>query len=383
MSGSDLQDYLVAVIDARNPRKGPMASCLRGGLGALSGLYDVGLDAYLGLEQVGVRRRERLPVPVLSIGNLTVGGTGKTPMAQFICRELLARGRRIALLSRGHGGKKLPMQVVSDGAGSVFLSPDEAGDEPVLLARSLPDVPVFVGKDRRITGREALRRHGLDALVLDDGMQYWQLYRDLDIVLLDAAYPFDNGHTLPRGLLREPVNHLRRAGIAVFTRSEGLSAEDRTRLCDTVLGFAPEAGVFFAQHSPSNLVRLGDGETVEPLDLLDGKPVLALSGIAQPEAFRRSLEEAAGCDVVKAVDWSDHHKIAEQDVAEAEALAEASGAAAIVMTEKDAVKWQALPFEVRAAVRRPVYALRISMKIDRPVEFMDKISSRLFGEGRL
>ena len=383
MTGSALQEYLLEVIDADEPRRGILPTSIRGGLSLLSNLYDVGLNGYLGLETAGLRRRERLPVPVLSIGNLTVGGTGKTPMAQYICRELVSRGHRLALLSRGHGGKKLPVQVVSDGEGIVLVGPDDAGDEPVLLAQSLPSVPVFVGKDRRITGREALRRHGLDAIVLDDGLQYWQLIRDLDVVLLDSSCPFDNGRTLPRGLLREPVEHLNRAGIAVFTRSESLKDSDRERLQEIVRQHAPEAAVFFARHSPTHLIRLGfEDKTQVPVDALRGVPVLALSGIAQPEAFRRSLQDEAGCRVVHAVDWVDHHKIVPDDVAHAAALAQSSGAEAIVMTEKDAVKWEACVRTLKTSPTIPVYALSISMQIDRPEKFMDTLTTRLFGEAK-
>jgi tetraacyldisaccharide 4'-kinase len=344
----------------------------------LSSLYDVGLEAYLGLEKAGIRRREKLPVPVLSIGNLTVGGTGKTPMAQSICRSLTSRGYRIALLSRGHGGKKKPYQVVSDGNANVFLGPDEAGDEPVLLAQSLPKVPVIVGKDRRITGREALRRHGLDAIVLDDGLQYWQLDRDLDVVLMDSSRPFDNGRTLPRGLLREPARHLNRASIAVFTRSEALDENDRQRYRAVVRDYSPNAKVFFARHRAASFIRLDTSSGhEEPLELLSGVPVLALSGIAQPQKFRETLAAEAGCSVVQSVDWTDHHKIGTADIRQVHDLAVNSGAKALVMTEKDAVKWTALN---PAALSLPVFALRIAMEVDKPDEFVDMIINRLFGK---
>lgn len=375
----DLQQYLLDVISARQPRKGKGAEWLRRALGALSRLYDVGLALYLASEQVGVRRREKLPVPVVSIGNLTVGGTGKTPMAQLLCRELVSRGFQIALLSRGHGGRNAGVLAVSDGAGGIHVSPDEAGDEPVLLAQTLLSVPVLVGKDRRESGREALRRHRLDALVLDDGLQYWQLARDLDIVLLDADLPFDNGRTLPRGLLREPAKHIRRAGIVVYTRSESLQPADRTKLRERMALLAPKAAVFFGIHQTTGFLRLTDGgHSTEFITALRGKPVLALSGIARPETFYRSLTDDAGCDVVHRIDLKDHHKIMLSDIDGAVRMARKSGAKAIVITEKDSVKWAAL----HATAPFPVYVLTVAMQIDRQSEFIDLVVSRLFGKER-
>ena len=200
---SSLQTYILDTI-AEPGRADFGADLTRGVLGGLAALYDGGLEAYLLAERVGVRRRERLPIPIISIGNLTVGGTGKTPMTQWLCRRLVSENKRVAVLSRGHGGTSQSVRLVSGLDGKVRLSAADAGDEPNLLAQTLPGVPVLVGKDRRLSGREALRLFDLDVLVLDDGFQFWQLARDLDIVLLDARRPFDNGFPLPRGLLREP-----------------------------------------------------------------------------------------------------------------------------------------------------------------------------------
>jgi tetraacyldisaccharide 4'-kinase len=153
---SSLQEYILEVIG--EPESiGAGADVTRSVLGGLATIYDAGLEAYLFAERMGIRRREHLPVPIISIGNLTVGGTGKTPMTQFLCRQLVGQGKRVAVLSRGHGGASQSVRVVSDDDGRVLLSAQDAGDEPVLLARTLPGVPVLVGKDRRLSGREALR----------------------------------------------------------------------------------------------------------------------------------------------------------------------------------------------------------------------------------
>lgn len=367
---TSVDDYFLSVIDEPGQR-GPVPAALRGFLGGCAWAYERGLDAYLSAERIGLRRRETLPAPVVSIGNLTVGGTGKTPMTQWLCRRLAAQGKRVAVLSRGHGGEGRGTRLVSDGA-QTFLTARQAGDEPVLLARTLPGVPVLVGKDRRKSGREALRRFPLDALVLDDGFQYWQLARDLDIVLLDARRPFDNGFSLPRGLLREPPRHLRRAGIVVVTRADALDTAGREELAARIARLAPEASLFWAVHCPVGLVRLDDGSTVSP-DALAGKHIVALSGIAQPESFARTLTEATGAQIVRHLARPDHAWLGPETVAEARNMAAALGADALVMTEKDAVKWPE-----NAAGEFPVYALRIEACVEDEARFLAAVQVRLF-----
>ena len=352
---------------------------IRGGLGLLAGLYDGGLTAYLAAERVGLRRRTHLPIPVVSVGNLSVGGTGKTPMTILLGRMLEAAGLRVAILSRGHGGASHETRVVSSGDGAVLLSPSDAGDEPVLLAASLRNIPVVVGKDRRLSGREAMRRWPLDVVVLDDGFQYWQLFRDLDIVLLDSRYPFENGHPLPRGLLREPARNLGRAGIVVVTRASrlGVDITARERIVSQVKEFTPQAGIYFSDHIASCLVRVdgGDGWTstqTEDLDHLNGRLVVAVSAIAQPQSFIETLMSATQCQLVAAISRDDHSTFGHNDIADILEKAIGLGAEAIVMTEKDAVKWR----EASPNLELPVFALRITMKIERQHEFFEEVLKR-------
>ena len=369
---SRLETYALSVIGEPG-RPGLPASLLRGFLGGCAGLYDVGLEAYLAGEGLGLRRRGRLPVPVISVGNLTVGGTGKTPMTQWLCRRLQAQGKRVAVLSRGHGGEGRSVRVVSDEAGRVFLTAAEAGDEPVLLAYTLPGLPVLVGKDRRDSGREALRRHGLDALILDDGFQFWQLARDLDVVLLDARRPFDNGFPLPRGLLREPKRHLARAGVVVATRSGALTEEERRTMADRVRRLAPHVPLFFADHCAVGFVPADDlASPMLPLGQLQRTRVFAVSAIAQPASFVETLERA-GARVVGHRDWSDHHKFSPEQAQGVLEEAARAGAEAVVMTEKDAVKWATLD----APRLLPIYALRIEMVLDDEESFMQAIMQKL------
>ncbi len=371
MSGS-VENYLLSTI-GEPPRPGLLASGVRGLLSALSALYDFGLDAYLAAEKLGVRRREILPAPVISIGNLTVGGTGKTPMTQRLCRLLQAQGIRLAVLSRGHGGESQSVRLVSGRESPCLLTASEAGDEPVLLARTLPGIPVLVGKDRRQSGHEALRRFDLDALVLDDGFQFWQLARNLDIVLLDARRPFGNGYSLPRGLLRESKRHLSRAGIVVVTRACQLNLKDRLSLTARVANLAPSAGLYFADHQAAGFVPVSDlAAPIVPLDALRGEPIYAVSAIAQPASFLHSLMHDAGVRITGQEAWDDHHAFDLTQVQEVQKAALLSGAAAIVLTEKDAVKWPAAD-----ADSLPTYALRVEMVIENEAEFLADVRARI------
>ena len=375
---SRLEKYMRMVISAEQPVSGLAPSLIRGCLGGMAGLYDAGLETYLAAEKVGLRRRDRLPVPVLSIGNLSVGGTGKTPMTAMICQRLSADGKRLAILSRGHGGTSVAARFVSDGSGEIFLSAEEAGDEPVLLAQECPHTPVLVGKDRRLSGREALRRLTLDAFVLDDGFQFWQLFRDLDIVLLDASRPFDNGYPLPRGLLREPARHLQRAGVVVVTRSDLLGSNGREKLRQEIGRYARDIEVFFARHAPSNFVSVGSPTTGPvPVTNWHGVRCVAISGIAQPDSFHRTLN-GVGIEVVAELIRSDHHKFVEADIIEAQKAAKDTSADAIIMTRKDAVKWPADSSHDGV----PAYALHIEMQVEDESRFLAIVRTTLFGSSQ-
>jgi tetraacyldisaccharide 4'-kinase len=312
---------------------------------------------------------------VIAIGNLSSGGTGKTPMAALVAGRLRDEGRRVVLLSRGHGGSgeagHAP-RVVSDGE-NVLLGPDEAGDEPVLLARLLPGVPVVVGRDRRRSGRLAVERFAPDVIVLDDALQYWQLHRNLDIVLLDARRPFDNGHVLPRGLLREPPSHLARAGIVVLTRADRVSPDELEGAKARIARLAPRAAVFTATHAPLGWVpATADGGALLPLDALAGRTVYAFAGIADGSAFLRTVE-AVGANIADSRTFGDHFAYDEAAVRQISSEATARGAAAAVTTEKDLVKVAPLwPGD-----GPPLYALRVGMRLDNEAGFFRRMEDAL------
>jgi tetraacyldisaccharide 4'-kinase len=354
------------------------AVLLRGFLTPFAWLHQLGLEFYLLPYKTGIRKRFRLvskdgeAVPVIAIGNLSSGGTGKTPMAQLVTVYLQRNGHPVALLSRGHGGSGesgWTPRIVSDGH-QVLLTPEAAGDEPVLLAESLPGVSVIVGRDRRASGRLAVQTFAPEIIVLDDALQYWQLHRDLNIVLLDARRPFDNGFVLPRGLLREPPSHLKRAGIVVLTRADRVSPEQLSIHRDQAQRLAPDAVVFTATHSPLGWVRASD-KVMLPLDALSGKSALVFSGIADGRAFVEMVE-GRGVQAAKTRDFGDHHAYDATDVAE---LAQASNTEIAVTTEKDLVKVASL----WSKEGPPLYALRIGMVLDDETRFFAALDATITG----
>ncbi|MDW7711964.1 MAG: tetraacyldisaccharide 4'-kinase [Deferrisomatales bacterium] len=315
----------------------------------------------------GLLRTEHPGVPVISVGNIAAGGTGKTPCVETVCRLLLAAGVRPAVLSRGYlGSLQGAAGVVSDGS-RVRLSPESAGDEPVLLARRLPGVPVVVGRDRRETARLAVQRFGVEVLVLDDGFQHLPLARDLDVVLLDARHPFGNGYCFPRGLLREGPGALAEADLVLLTRTRRADSQRTEAVTAAVRRYNPSVPVLTTAHAPLAVVDLATGE-VGPLESLRGLKVLAFAGIGTPEAFFRELGDL-GAKVLQAVPFRDHHRYTPADVEQVTRWAGLMNAQALVTTEKDGVRLLGhLPLPL------PVLALRIEMLVlDRPEEFRRQV----------
>lgn len=265
-------------------------------------------------------RARRLERPVISVGNITCGGTGKTPAVEMIARDLLALGRHPAILSRGYRG--LP----EEGSG--------VNDEYRVLRANVPEVPHYQGPDRFVTGREALRQ-GADALILDDGFQHARLHRDLDIVLIDAILPFGHGRVLPSGLLREPLEALSRAGLLAITRADQVTSAQLARIEAYLRMRFPRIPRILLRTEVLECRSL-DGE-VRSFESLRGARVLAFCAIGNPEAFRRQLE-SLGADVADLVCFRDHHAYTQRDVEQLQSRADELGVEAVVMTQKDAVK---------------------------------------------
>jgi len=313
----------------------------------------------------GLLRQAKLPCPVVSVGNLTVGGTGKTPTVIFIANLLKKRGYRPAVLSRGYGGHaKGSVNIVSDG-NRILLGWREAGDEPILIAGAAPGVPVLTGSRRLLTGQAAVGRFGADVLILDDAFQHRALFRNLDIVLVDALHPFGNGFILPRGPLREMPEALRRAHLLIRT---GAQADPTTPLQG--ISCLPS---FRGIHRPLALVEAGTGRVL-PLAELQGRRVCAFAGVGRPEAFQRSLT-GLGAEFAFFRAFPDHHPYSRTDIDTLRRLASENGAARIVTTEKDAVRLADYPDFLRE-----VSLLRIGMEISPAEPFSELVCSRLAGE---
>jgi tetraacyldisaccharide 4'-kinase len=366
-------------------RRGKRAAMVRGILYGLSQAFQVAVKARWFLYHFRILRDSTLGVQVIAVGNLTVGGTGKTPVVEKFARELKDQGRTVAILSRGYRSKPPPIarrlfdkmflredstppRVVSDGR-SLLLDSETAGDEPYMLASNLKDVVVLVDKDRVKSGRYAIEKFGVDTLLLDDGFQYWKLAgRRTDVVLIDCQQPFGNEHLLPRGTLREPPTHLVRASIIFITKSEG----DTSKLRQTVAGFNREASVIECVHSPLYFEDVFTGER-HGLDLIRGRKAASLSGIAQPESFERSLS-GVGAELVYSKRFADHHRFTQQELINVINRSKKRQAQAIITTQKDAVRFPKVD-------RRdlPIYFMRVEIKIIRGAkDFQDCVRQICF-----
>lgn len=348
------QHYMLTVI--RGERRGFGASALRGALSILSYFYSGGLKAFLLPYRLGLRKQSRLPCPVISIGNLTVGGTGKTPMAQLLCEYLTARGLKVCVLNRGYRGKEEHGVAIVSDTKRTLLDAKTAGDEAHMLAGLLRGVPVIVGKDRRVSGRLAVDTFQPDVIVLDDGMQFYQLHRDLDVVLVDAQRPFDNGWTFPRGLLREPPSHLRRAGCVVITNSDRVDEAVLQSLKRRINALAPGRPVYSATYEAFSLNAL-DGSSEKSTEWLKGRRVAAMCGLGNPTSFGEQIVRAGG-EIVHFAGFPDHHEPTMGELNDVITAACGMEAEAILVTEKDAVK---LPPLMRPL---PFYVLRVRMVLD-------------------
>jgi tetraacyldisaccharide 4'-kinase len=351
-------------------RRGKKAALLRGVLFGLSKVFLIIVKGRRWLYEARIIRDHPLGVQVITVGNLTVGGTGKTPVVEKFARVLTDQGRKVAILSRGYRSKPPPLtqrwknklllqdeivppRVVSDGK-SLLLNSEDAGDEPYMLASNLKDVVVLTDKDRVKSGRYAIEQFGCDTLLLDDGFQYWKLAgRRRDIVLVDAQQPFGNEHLLPRGTLREPPEHIRRADTIFITKSDGETAGLRAR----IRKHNPSAGIIECVHWPLFFEDVFNPEQREQIGWLKGKKVATLSGIAQPESFEQSLLQQ-GAELVYTKRFADHHRFNQQEILNTINRAKKRRADVILTTQKDAVRFPKID-------RRdlPIFYMRVEIKI--------------------
>lgn len=372
--------YVIDVITGKREDTG--AAVFAGFLQGLSLIFSGLVQARGWLYRKRIFHDQPLGCLVVVVGNLTVGGTGKTPVVEKFARALRDRGRKVAILSRGYKSKAPPLwkkwwywlshtaepppRIVSDGK-TVLLDSEEAGDEPYMLARNLPGVIVLVDKNRVKAGTYAIKRFGCDTLVLDDGFQYLPLKGRLNLLLVDKTNPFGNGFTLPRGILREPIHHLKRASYVFLTKSDGQRDQE---LEDLIQTYNPGVDVIECAHRPQYLQRF-DADERQPLSFLKGKAIGAFSGIAVPESFEKFLTDLGG-RILFTRRFLDHYRFAYEDFVEIFSAALETKAEFIVTTEKDAVRMTAgMPCPV------PIYYLRLEIDIISGAADFDEAVARI------
>lgn len=313
----------------------------------LSVLYGAVTRTRLSLYRRGTFHATKLNRPVISVGNITAGGTGKTPLVEWVARTVAAGGKKVCILTRGYGRDNPDRQVVVSDGQSVLASPSDAGDEPFLLATNLLGVAAVISNADRIAAADGAIKHlGTDCFVLDDGFQHLRLERDLNIVTIDATNPWGGGHLLPYGRLREPLSGLSRADCVVITRTEQTNNVEALR--SEILRHAGDVPVF-----PSRM-RIKSG--VEPIQ----SPVAAFCGVGNPDSFFRQIKH----EIVLQKSFPDHHRYSQAEIDSLIAAAKHAGAKSLVTTAKDGVKLKSISFG-----DLPCHVLEIEPEIENAAQF--------------
>jgi tetraacyldisaccharide 4'-kinase len=361
-----------------NPPVLSLASLLYG----ISILYGAGQK----LRESGYRHKifpsQKLPCKVVSVGNITVGGTGKTPMTIYVAEELQRIGYKVAIVSRGYkGGAEKKGGIVSDGR-TLYMDAELAGDEPYMIACRLKGVPVVVGKNRFAAGMLAVSKYQPDVIVLDDAFQHLKLQRDVDLVLLDHMRPFGNSHLLPRGVLREPVSSLARSAACILTRCRAGADDAPVSSAARIQVLVPGIPVFTSSHVPYGYVvhrgehnsfgAVSDVFSTNDLEQIKHRKVFCFSGIARNDDFRHTVKNL-GFKVTGFLEFSDHHPYTEKDLATILGCAENTGADRLITTEKDHAR---IVFKDPLPMELIVVGVKVSFG-EREQDFMSFIKNRL------
>ncbi|MGA2774502.1 MAG: tetraacyldisaccharide 4'-kinase [Candidatus Omnitrophota bacterium] len=339
-------EYLYSL--ASDKRKGVIAQSLKAILFVLAIIYGAFIRLLICLSLI---RRKKLLLKVISVGNITLGGTGKTSLVEFIALKLKNNGHRSAILSRGYKSAK----------GNI-------GDEPVMLAEKLSGVEVITGKDRISSANQAAAIPGVDTVILDDAFQQWRIIKDLDIVLINALEPFGNLQMLPRGILREPLSSLKRAGIFVITKTN--LVRDTQKIRQLLNKINPAAQVFEAVHLAEGFYSINNKEKIMGPESLKGKTALIFSGIGDPDSFERLLS-AQGLKISLSFKFPDHHNYAKHDLDSIISAAQGENIDTIITTEKDAVRLKGLALPQGLEI--------LVLKIKLAIINEEKFISRLLG----
>lgn len=349
LKAENLEQYFLKLIKTRKPTN--FEKFLLGFLFVASRFYRMAIQTRIWMYEKRVIRNRSIGCLVVSIGNVSCGGTGKTPVVEVFARSLTEQGRRVAILSRGYRSKsltfsekmmkrfahkkiELPPRIVSDG-NDLLLNSRESGDEPYMLASNLQKVAVLVDKDRVKSGLYAIDKFETDVLILDDGFQYLRLKSHINIVLVDSTDPFSNGHVLPRGVLREPVKNIARADYIFLTKSSGGNKNHHLR--KFLRKYNKRAEIIECCHKPQYLENVFNRGEKYSLETLKNTKVAAISAIAQPTSFEGFLEKQ-GAIIVERIHYADHHAYTQQEIIEFINQAKKAGAEYIITTEKDAVR---------------------------------------------
>ena len=353
-----VKEYYLSILSGQ--QRGIIAAIVKSTLSAFTLPYLAVLNTRNTLYKKGIVRSSRLPVKVISIGNITTGGTGKTPLVEFSVKYIIESGRKVAVLSRGYGGDNSSQE----GDGMV-------NDECLTLIENLQDIPVLAGRDRVKSGEKAINDFGVDCVVLDDGFQHLRLKRDLDVVVIDALNPFGGENLIPRGSLREPLQNLERADLFIISHCDQGNEQIIRSIYKKLDQINHSASVCESIHRPVHFDTIADGSILE-LEWLKGKRVYALSAIGNPESFSNTLK-GLGADLIKHRVFQDHHVYTEEEIEDVISAAQLLGADAIVVTQKDIVKIRKMNIK-----NANILSLRIEIEITRGVDLYKAAIDRVF-----
>ena len=341
-----IREYLFNL--ATDRRQGLIASAVKAFLFVLSLVYGLAVRALIFLKR---RNPCRLNCKVISVGNLTLGGTGKTTTVEFVAKYLAAQGRKVAVLSRGRAGAQ------------------NLGDEPAMLSKKLDGLPVIADADRIRGAKKAIAEFGSDTVILDDGLQQWYIKKDLEIITIDAGCPFGNGYLLPRGILRQPLSSLPQADVFVLTKTN--LYPDTRKIKNALARFFPSALVVETIHQPAGFYELSRPQRRLPLDALAGQPVALFSGIGDPDSFEK-LAGGLGVKVELSLRFADHHCYTAADLKKINTAAKDKNINVLITTEKDAARF----YDIRLTIydiRILVLQIQLGFKDDDKDRFYNRL----------
>jgi tetraacyldisaccharide 4'-kinase len=344
----------------------------------LSWIYRFFWEIRKGCYRLGIFPTKKIDARVVCVGNLTTGGTGKTPMVIGLGEWFLDQGYRTAIVTRGYGGKSRgKVLLVSGGGGDPErrVDADQSGDEARLMADLLPGIPVLASKDRYAAGTAAVRDFSSEIVILDDGFQHFALHRDLNLLLIDSTFPFGGGELLPKGRLREPLDGIRRADAVILTRTDQVA--DTAGVEAVIRARHPRVPIFKAAHELYSLADPVSGKSFPPGDHLFGHRAVLFSGIGNPSGFRRSIESLGG-RVAEEIRFPDHHRYTVRDRDRIRKAWECHPGSLLITTEKDWIRFQQLP---SSPEKETPWVARIRMKMSDPEGWTSWLSERLAEQG--